>query len=286
MQNPGSVNIPKTPELLRDFEQFKRELKQRTGLDLEHYKFDQTYRRIWTMVERAGFARFTDYLRYLAQDEARMRAFIDRLAINVSEMFRNPEQFEILQKEMLPSLLKKRHSLKVWSAGCSYGAEAYSIAILLHELAPNRGHQILGTDIDTDVLERAQRGVFAPSDVRNVPPLYLQRYFRAFEENGRMLYEADPILKRYLRFQKHNLLSDPYPQGFDLIACRNVIIYFSEEAKERIFREFYRALAPGGYLFLGNTERIFHYQQIGYENPFAFYYRKPEQEVQQWRNAS
>ncbi|CUU10690.1 MAG: protein-glutamate O-methyltransferase CheR [Fimbriimonadales bacterium] len=286
MQNPGGVNIPKTPELLRDFEQFKRELKQRTGLDLEQYKFDQTYRRIWTMAERAGFSRFTDYLRYLSQDESRMRAFIDRLAINVSEMFRNPEQFEILHKEVLPHLLQRRHSLKVWSAGCSYGAEAYSIAILLHELAPNRGHQILGTDIDTDVLERAQRGVFAPSDVRNVPPLYLQRYFRVFEENGRTLYEADPILKRYLRFQKHNLLSDPYPQGFDLIACRNVIIYFSEEAKERIFREFYRALTPGGYLFLGNTERIFHYQQIGYENPFAFYYRKPEQEVQRWRNAS
>lgn len=286
MQISGSLNVPKTPELLRDFEQFKRALKKHTGLDLEQYKFDQTYRRIWTMVDRAGFQKFTDYLHYLLQDEARLRAFIDRLAINVSEMFRNPDQFGVLHQQILPALLKRRQSLKVWSAGCSYGAEAYSIAILLHELAPNRAHQILGTDIDSDALRRARRGVFAPSDVRNVPPTYLQRYFRSFEENGCTLYEADPILKRYLQFRTHNLLSDPYPQGFDLIACRNVIIYFSEEAKARLFREFYRALRPGGYLFLGNTERIFHYQQIGYENPFAFYYRKPEQEVQQWPNAS
>ncbi|MER3403663.1 MAG: chemotaxis protein CheR [Armatimonadota bacterium] len=286
MQTPCSLNVPKTPELLRDFEQFKRELKKHTGLDLEQYKFDQTYRRIWTMVDRAGFQKFIDYLRYLLQDEARLRAFIDRLAINVSEMFRNPDQFEVLHQQILPALLKRRQSLKAWSAGCSYGAEAYSIAILLHELAPNRAHQIWGTDIDSDVLIRAQRGIFAPSEVRSVPPVYLQRYFRSFEENRRTLYEADPMLKRYLQFHTHNLLSDPYPQGFDLIACRNVIIYFSDEAKARLFREFYRALHPGGYLFLGNTERIFNYRQIGYENPFAFYYRKPEQEVQQWPNAS
>ncbi len=286
MFQASGVNIPKTPELLRDFEQFKQRLKARTGLDLDQYKFDQTYRRIWTMTERAGFQKFTDYFQYLAQDESRLHAFLDRLAINVSELFRNPEQFELLHKEVLPSLLKRSPQLKVWSAGCSYGAEAYSIAILLHELAPNRGHQVLGTDIDQEVLERARRGVFQPSDMRNVPPAYLQKYFRPVEENGRSGYQADPTLQKYLRFERHNLLADPYPQGFDLIACRNVVIYFSEEAKERIFREFYRALKPGGYLFLGNTERILNHHYIGYENPYAFYYRKPEQEVQQWRNAS
>jgi chemotaxis protein methyltransferase CheR len=307
MQNfPGGVNVPRTPELLNDFERFKQQLYQRTGLDLNQYKFDQTYRRIWTMVERAGFQRFTDYLQHLLQDEARLRAFIDRLAINVSELFRNPEQFQILEREVLPLLLQRSFSLRLWSAGCSYGAEAYSLAILLHELAPRRPHQILGTDIDQEMLTRAQRGIFQENDMRSVPPTYRERYFRAFTENGRTLYEADPILQRYLRFERHNLLADPYPQGFDLIACRNVVIYFSEDAKERIFREFYNALKPGGYLFLGNTERIFNYQQIGYENPYAFYYRKPEsaspiahnlgdgssheknilQEVQRWRNAS
>jgi len=95
MQNvPGGVEVPQTPELLNDFEQFKQRLRQRTGLDLSQYKFDQTYRRIWTMVERAGLQRFTDYLNHLLEDEQRLRTFIDRLAINVSELFRNPEQFE------------------------------------------------------------------------------------------------------------------------------------------------------------------------------------------------
>ncbi|MEN3000711.1 MAG: protein-glutamate O-methyltransferase CheR [Armatimonadota bacterium] len=283
---PGGVEVPRTPELLQDFERFKQLLLERTGLDLNQYKFDQTYRRVWTMAERAGFQRFTDYFRYLTEEEARLRAFIDRLAINVSELFRNPEQFELLRERVLPALLRGNYSLKVWSAGCSYGAEAYSIAILLHELAPNRPHQILGTDIDAEMLARAQRGIFAENDMRNVPLLYRERYFRPFTENGRTLYEADPILQRYLRFERHNLLADPYPQGFDLIACRNVVIYFSDDAKERVFREFYRALKPGGYLFLGNTERIFNYRQIGYENPYAFYYRKPDQEVLRWRNAS
>ncbi|MFN7015776.1 MAG: CheR family methyltransferase [Fimbriimonadales bacterium] len=283
---PSGIEVPKTPELLQDFERFKRMLLERTGLDLNQYKFDQTYRRIWTMAERAGFRRFTDYFRYLTEEETRLRSFIDRLAINVSELFRNPEQFELLAREILPALLRRSFSLRVWSAGCSYGAEAYSLAILLHELAPNRGHQILGTDIDQEVLTRAQRGVFQESDLRSTPSPYRERYFRQFTENGRTLYEADPALQRYLRFERHNLLSDPYPQGFDLIACRNVIIYFSDDAKERVFREFYRALKPGGYLFLGNTERIFNYQQIGYENPYAFYYRKPESEVLRWQNAS
>jgi chemotaxis protein methyltransferase CheR len=183
-------------------------------------------------------------------------------------------------------LLQRNAHLKLWSAGSSYGAEAYSLAILLHELAPNRGHQILGTDIDQEVLERARRGVFGESDLRNAPAEYKQRYFHTIQENGRTLYEADPVLKRYLKFERHNLLSDPYPKGFHLIACRNVVIYFSDEAKERIFREFHNALVPGGYLFVGNTERIFTYAQIGFENPSAFFYKKPTQEVQRWRNAS
>lgn len=285
-QFQSSLNVPKTPELLRDFEQFKQLLKRRTGLDLDQYKFEQTYRRIYTMMERGGFRKFTDYFHHLAADEARLRQFIDRLAINVSELFRNPEQFEILRTQVLPELLRRNLALKCWSAGSSYGAEAYSIAILLHELAPHRSHQILGTDIDADVLSRARRGVFAESDMRYVPAEFKSKYFRAITENGRTIYEADAALKRYLRFEHHNLLSDPYPSGFDLIACRNVVIYFSDEAKDRVFRAFYDALKPGGYLFLGNTERIFNYAQIGFENPSAFFYRKPLQEVQQWRNAS
>jgi chemotaxis protein methyltransferase CheR len=282
----GSIEVPQTPELLRDYERFAQRLREQTGLDLSQYKFEQTYRRIWSMVERAGFQRFTDYWNYLAEDPARLRAFIDRLAINVSELFRNPEQFERLRNEVLPVLLRRAPNLKIWSAGCSYGAEAYSLAILLHELAPNRPHQILGTDIDTEMLARAQQGIFDENDLRSMPPQYRQRYFRPITQNGRTVYEADPTLKRYLRFERHNLLADPYPSGFDLIACRNVVIYFSDEAKDRVFRAFYDALKPGGYLLVGSTERIHAYSSIGYENPYPFYYHKPEQEVQRWRNAS
>ncbi len=100
--------------------------------DLDQYKSEQTYRRIYTMMERAGYQKFTDYFNYLASDDTRLRAFIDRLAINVSELFRNPEQFEILRVQVLPELLKRSLHLKLWSAGSLYGAEAYSLAILVH----------------------------------------------------------------------------------------------------------------------------------------------------------
>jgi len=279
----AGTSVPASPELLQDYEKFKDLLLCYTGLDLSRYKFEQTYRRIWTMVERANLHRFTDYFCTLRQDESHLRAFVDSLTINVSELFRNPDRFEILRLRVLPELLRRNKVLSLWSAGCSYGAEAYSLAILLHEIAPDRPHSILCTDIDGSALERAMRGFFEETDMNHVPQAYRSTYFRACPEGGRILYEAAPFLQQYFVFRQHNLLAEPYQAGFDLIACRNVVIYFLEEAKDQVLRRFQAALQPGGYLFVGSSERIFNYREVGFDYLEPGFYQKPlHVPVQAW----
>jgi chemotaxis protein methyltransferase CheR len=268
------AEVPDTPELLRDYDRFRTLILDQAGLDLRQYKFEQTYRRIWAMVERARLRCFTDYFHAHLREGQQVREFIDRLAINVSEMFRNPDRFGVLQKCILPELLQRSHHLSVWSAGCSNGAEAYSLAILLHELAPDRRHMVLGTDIDQTALRQANEGVFEEADIRHVPGECLANYFRAYRSDEKVLYEAAPFLQQYLTFQAHDLLKDPYPEGLDLIACRNVVIYFSEGAKEQVFHRLQTALKPGGYLFVGNSERIFNSHELGLVRTENLFYRK------------
>ena len=270
----GQLEVPKTPELLRDYETFKMLFKRQSGLDLNSYKFDQTYRRIWGMVKHAQFKKFTEYFEYLKSDPSRVQGFMDKLAINVTELFRNPEQFEILNKTILPDLLKKSSALSIWSAGCSYGAEAYTIAMLLDQLSSGRPHRITGTDIDQEMLDRARRGYFEAPDMKEVRDFYLKRYFRPGNHAGRDVFEVVPGLKTGLQFKQHNLLADQYSVGYDLIVCRNVVIYFSDEAKDKIYRDFYRSLKPGGYLFVGSTERVANSRDIGFTTPYPFFYQK------------
>lgn len=268
------AELPATPELLQDYDGFKALLLHHTGLDLNRYKFDQTYRRVWVMVKRAGLNRFTDYFHTVLQDKANLHELIDNLTIGVSELFRNPDRFEALRLRVLPELLRHNKTLSLWSAGCSYGAEAYSLAILLHELAPDRQHTILCTDIDSSALERAQQGIFEEANMNQVPEVYRSAYFRTCYHGSKAFYEAAPFLQQYLLFRQHNLLADHYDSGFDLIACRNVIIYFLDEAKEQVLRRFQAALKPGGCLFTGNSERIIHYRELGLDYMEPCLYRK------------
>ncbi|MDE3075576.1 MAG: chemotaxis protein CheR, partial [Chloroflexota bacterium] len=139
-----------------DYNHFKRRVRERTGIDLASYKPDQMRRRLRTLMQRSHARTFTEYFRLLDRDPEKLREFQAFFTINVSELFRNPEKFDVLRRVVLPDLLNRHARLRVWSAGCSYGAEAYSIAILLKELAPRSRHYILATDVDESVLTRAQ----------------------------------------------------------------------------------------------------------------------------------
>ena len=132
-------------------------------------------------------------------------------------------------------------------------------------------HRIQATDVDPRVVERAREGLFLPADVRSVPAPLLKSYFVPEGEQ----YRVREDVRRDVQFRVHNLLCDPFPSGIDLIACRNVVIYFSEEAKDRLYERFYGALRPGGVLFIGSTERINRYRETGFEQVAAFFYRRP-----------
>ena len=279
------ASAPLTPEIQADYLHFSEQILQRTGIDLRLYKEAQMLRRLYHLVERAGLNTFRDYLTYLNHDPAALNVLLDRMTINVSELFRNPEKWEELEGTLLPNLLKVRPTLKLWSAGCSYGAEPYSLAILLEELTPGRKHVLHATDLDRTILKKAQAARFSTNDVASLSEARRKRYFlpcsppseeetlnHANQHSDLMLI---PALRERVLFRRHNLLADPFESGYDLICCRNVVIYFTDEAKERLYARFFDALAPGGYLFIGGTERIFHYGRIGYEMPSPFLYRKP-----------
>ncbi|MDA8335200.1 MAG: protein-glutamate O-methyltransferase CheR [Peptococcaceae bacterium] len=242
-----------------DFAAFKSGMKQNFALDLDSYKEAQLKRRLETFLARHK-TDYGAYFRQLLANKASFKEFVDFLTINVSEFFRDPKLFAILETEVLPRLLAGRGGLRIWSAACSIGAEPYSLAILLEELAPGRRHQILATDIDQQILQAARTAAYGPESLRNVGTARLARFFTQEDEHKRTLVDG---IKKKVEFRQHNLLKDPFERDFDLIACRNVLIYFTREAQNDLFLKFSRALTPGGFLFIGGSEMIFRYRELG-----------------------
>lgn len=279
--SPGSRSAKDSFDVLYDV------VQKKTGLDLREYKQDQLRRRLITWAEARGDKDLTALAGRIAVDPNEMRELFERVAINVSELYRNPERWAELQAKVIPSLAKRTSTLRCWSAGCSFGAEAHTLATILE--ASGARYSIVGTDIDEDALTTARAGRFDAGSMRGVPPKIRDRYFaKAGDE-----WQAGPEIRRSLRFKTGNLLQDRFEKDLDLILCRNVVIYFTDNAKDRLYRRFYEALKPGGILFVGGTERIHDAKGIGYEAPLPFFYQKPlnaqPQEGQKqasWRNAS
>lgn len=250
----------------------KREVLRLTGVDLDHYKTAQMQRRLQAYLKRSGHPDWPTFFRALRNDPVALEKFKAYLTINVSSFFRDIERFRHLHQAILPELLRARSKLRVWSAGCSRGQEPYSLAILLAELAgPLRRHYILATDIDRSALEWARAGgPYTAEEVKDVPPSWLQRYFT--HRDG--AYWVTEELKEKVQFREHNLLSDPYEKDFDLIVCRNVVIYFTAEVKQRLYRRFRDALRPGGVFFVGGTEIVLNARELGLEMVGISFYRR------------
>lgn len=255
-----------------DFGEFKRQVHRHFGLYLDGYKEPQLKRRIDSLMSLLQVPDYSAYLRLLTRDEQQWQRFIDKITINVSEFFRNPEIFARLEKEILPGLLEKKRNLKVWSAACADGAEPYSMAILISELAPDGKHRIEATDIDPGALAAARRGVYPVRSVQAVTPARLQRYFL---REGDSFYLIEKI-KAMVDFRQHDLLKDSFGSAYDLILCRNVVIYFTTTTQNELYRRFYQALAPGGVLFIGATESMFQYRELGFIKIAPWFYRRPE----------
>ena len=204
----------------------------------------------------------------IKKDKEKFEQFINFLTINVSEFYRNPDQWKILENEVFPKLIQKfGKNLKIWSAACSTGDEPYSLVMALSRHLPLANIKVIATDIDKQVIDTARMGLYNEKSIAGVPDdLY-------FTKDGNSYQISDEIKKR-VEFKEHDLLKDPYPSGCNLIVCRNVVIYFTEEAKDEIYAKFYKALATGGVLFIGSTEQIMNYREIGFERDKSFFFEK------------
>lgn len=256
----------------QDWVTFKHKLNRATGIDLDLYKEAQMKRRINNLIMRKGYNSVCAYFDFAVKDKKEFASFIEYLTINVSEFFRTPEKFSELETDIIPELLKDNHSLNIWSAGCSIGAEPYSVAMILAEKTPMTKHRILATDLDVDILAKAKAGIYTENELKSISLRRKQQYFTKNDEG---MYVLKPAIKERIEFRRHNLLKDPFGSDFDLILCRNVVIYFTEEAKDKLYTKFFHALKPGGILFVGGTEAVLNYREMGYENYCPFFYRRP-----------
>ncbi|HHT72545.1 MAG TPA: protein-glutamate O-methyltransferase CheR [Firmicutes bacterium] len=251
------------------YEVFKNQLFQVLGIDLNSYKEQQMRRRINQWLTRHSMASYTDLIARIRTDLDHRAAFTKYLTINTSQFFRDQGVFESIARQVLPSITSGGNMPRIWSAGCSIGAEIYSIAMLLIKQGA-RARELLGTDIDEVILARAREGTYSDSEVGGVPPDLLKAHF---VKSGN-LYQISDTLRRMVKFARHDLLQDPYPKPFDLVLCRNVFIYFTADTQKRLIHSFVDSLKPGGFFVVGSAEHIMDPHAFGLERVSYCIYAK------------
>jgi len=258
------------------YTQIKTAVKRSLNIDLEHYKDEQMKRRLDSWLVRTHIDTWKDYFQLLSTDKSELERFRNYLTINVTEFFRDPTRWDLVRQDILPYLIKnskENHQaggLKLWSAGCSIGTEAYTMAILMDEAAPTQRYSILATDLDRGALLKARaRGPYTTDDIRSLSAAQRHKYLTAAAP-----HYAVENLQKNINFQEQNLVSDRFDTGFDLIVCRNVVIYFTTETKDVLYAKFSAALRPGGVLFVGGTEIISVSAKFGLQNFGISFYKK------------
>jgi chemotaxis methyl-accepting protein methylase len=231
-----------------------------SGFQCSSYKDKCLRRRIAVRIRAKGAAGCAEYSEMLDNDPREYERLMRSLTVNVTKFFRNPETYAAIDQKVVPDLMARDdREIRVWSAGCSSGEEPYSIGILMHRHAAVNGGRsldsvsVVGTDIDTDCLEEAARGVYKESALGDTPADLREHYFPRVAGMHTML----PEVRRLVRFEVRDLLHFQPPFGdAHLIVCRNVIIYLERAAQDALFEHFHRTLAPGGFLVLGKVETL------------------------------
>jgi chemotaxis protein methyltransferase CheR len=258
------------------YTQVKSSVKHALKIDLENYKDEQMKRRLDSWLARSKVNTWKDYFYLLSRDATELERFRNYLTINVTEFFRDQARWDSLRQEILPYLIRNAAEnrsiggLKLWSAGSSIGTEAYSMALMMAEAAPSQKYDLLATDLDRGALLKARAGgPYTEDDLRNLSVAQRQKYISTTAP-----YYASEKLKKNIRFREQDLLTDSFENNFDLIVCRNVVIYFTAEAKDRLYAKFCAALRPGGVLFVGGTEIISGSAKYGFQNFCISFYKK------------
>ncbi len=229
-----------------------------TGITFDDNKKYYVERRIKENIRLLKLSDLKDYYRLLkyTKEGHHIQKLINDITINETYFFRDFDQLDIYSETTLPILIREKdntRTIRVWSAGCSTGEEAYTLAIILLELLPDPSHwniEITGTDINSKVLDGAKRGLYNERSVKDVPDEYLTRYFKLYKDN----YLLNNEVKQLVNFKCENILTCDHLDYYDLIFCRNVLIYFDNDTKNRAINNFYDTLRPGGFIHLGHAE--------------------------------
>jgi len=252
------------------------------GIVLNESKREMVYRRLTRIIRERQLATFSDYCQLLkANPEQEKNYFINAITTNLTSFFREQHHFDYMTQNELPRLLalNKNKRLRVWSSASSTGEEPYSIAITLLEAFKNQTDnwdiKVLATDIDSNVLATGKAGIYQQDRIEDIPRRFKEKYFHHGTGQNEKKVKVDKQLQALITFKQLNLLHDwPMKGPFDLIFCRNVIIYFDKETQQGLFERYYQMLAPGGLLILGHSENLGSYQQY-FENVGRTIFRKP-----------
>lgn len=253
------------------YENFKKQVNSLINIDLNYYKEKQMKRRISSLIKRNNYKGFDDFFEALKTDNELLERFVNHLTINVSEFYRNPSQWDVLEKNIIPKLLKgNQRKLNIWSSACSTGEEPYSLVMLLSNFFPLRDIKVLATDIDDGAIDKAKLGLYSEKSLENLPKDFKDKYFEKIKGSFKICDE----IKNCVEFKKIDLLKDLFPRNMDLITCRNVMIYFTEEAKALLYSKFYNSMNDEGVLFVGSTEQIIMPEKYNFKTPETFFYEK------------
>ena len=262
-------------EKFQDYEIFKVKFYDLSHIDLNFYKEKQMKRRITSLVEKYNFSTYCAFFDEIKINRELYDVFINYLTINISEFYRNPNQWDVFEKRIIPEITKRKNlsEVKIWSSACSTGDEPYTVAMILSKFLPLEKISILATDIDNEAMSKAKAGLYSLRSMKELPQEFKAKHFRKINED---VYQVSEKIRQCVHFKQLNLLKDPYPKDMDIIICRNVLIYFTEEAKNLIFTEFSKALSKNGILFIGSTEQIMNYNKYSYKPIETFFYQKIE----------
>ncbi|MCD1294162.1 hypothetical protein CUJ83_04030 [Methanocella sp. CWC-04] len=240
-----------------------RKVHDRTGIDLCQYKDNYITRRVSTRLKALNVSTYREYMKALDTMPGEYEKIVDAFTINVSEFFRDKETFKVIMHTVIPSIINEktvqgRKMIRIWSAGCACGEEVHSISMILHELLGSSYDKftisLYATDIDDACMKKAKDGVYEMTSFRNVDKALLEKY-TVPSESGKLALK--PEIKRNIHYRRYDLIKgDKFGSFFDLILCRNVMIYFSEEQKKKLLMDFYNSLSSSGYLVIGKTETL------------------------------
>jgi chemotaxis protein methyltransferase CheR len=254
-------------------------INKKKGIDLCSYRQSFIFRHLRSRMNDLNIADYLEYITYLKNNSGEIDSFLEDLSINVTHFFRDPEVFTAFQKGPLAELIGRKtksnlNLIRLWSAACASGQEAYSLAIMMSEALAGRNDfvvKIWATDIDKEALEKAKIGEYEEKDLKEAGKKILEKYFEPVY-NGK--YSVKDSIRKMVRFDKLNLISDPGLKFIDIIFCRNVMIYFTREQQESLFVKFYNSLNSDGYLVIAKVESIWNKEMFSNIDTYNKIYRK------------